>query len=183
MNSFKNKKRSKPNSSKKSDKERSSSGPFADQIVMKNYRSANLTGNPIKVANSKQMDHSKQRYQYHKRIRSDTGHTIINPLEQVYDKKYINKDAKITNPSLWKPKTDISTPIITKKDHRSSVIEKKHPDNIINTANTIQVTKYDFIPSFKHHKTINLDQNTNYRKFKPNKNPSTLHKVDMSRVK
>jgi hypothetical protein len=100
MNSFKNKKRSKPNSSKKSDKERSSSGPFADQIVMKNYRSANLTGNPIKVANSKQMDHSKQRYQYHKRIRSDTGHTIINPLEQVYDKKYINKDAKITNPSL-----------------------------------------------------------------------------------
>lgn len=100
MSSFKNKKRSKPNSSKKSDKGRSSSGPFTDQIVMKNYRSANLTGNPVKIANAKQIDTSKKRYQYHKRIRSDTGHTIINPLEQMYDKKYVKDNTKIGNPSF-----------------------------------------------------------------------------------
>ena len=63
------------------------------------------------------------------------------------------------------------------------MIEKKHPDNIISTANTIQVTKYDFIPSFKQHKTINLDQNTHYRKFKPNKNPTNMHKMELGKLK
>lgn len=53
--SFK-KKRGKPNSSKKSDKGRSSSGPFVDQVVMKNYRSANLTSHPMKVATNKQLE-------------------------------------------------------------------------------------------------------------------------------
>lgn len=180
--SFK-KKRGKPNSSKKSEKARSSSGPFADPVVMKNYRSANLTSNPVKIVNAKQADNSKQRYQYHKRIRSDTGNTVITPLEQVYDRNQILNEKKVTNPSFHKAKTDISTPLVASEEQRASVIEKKHPSNFINISNTIQVNKYDFAPSFTHHKNISLDSNAQYRKFKSNKNSSNAHKIDSAKIK
>jgi hypothetical protein len=151
--------------------------------LKKNYRSANLTGNPAKMAKAQQMDHSKKRYQYHKRIRSDTGHTILNPLDHIYDKAHILNGGITDHPSFRKPKTDMSTPVGKKNEHRSSVMEKKMPENMINCSNTIQVNKYDFIPSFKHHKNISMDSNVQYRKFKTNKNPTNMHQAEVGKVK
>ena len=66
------------------------------------------------------------RYQYHKRIRSDTGNTLINPLEKAYDRDKMikSKTNKMNNPSFVKVKTNISTPLVYSEDQRSSVIEK-----------------------------------------------------------
>lgn len=58
--SFK-KKRGKPSSSKKSEKGRSSSsGHFNDQIIIKNYKSANLTSNPAKIAKVKEFENNQK---------------------------------------------------------------------------------------------------------------------------
>lgn len=166
--SFK-KKRTKPNSSKKSDKGRSS-GPFNDPIVMKNYRSANLTSNPVKIMNAKQIDNPKKRYQYHKRIRSDTGHTIMNPLDQMYERSQKYKNNNLGQPLYSKAGTDISTPMVAPSDeHRYSALENRIPVGIVNNSNTIQVNKYEFAPSFTHHKNVTLDSNSQVRRFKTNK--------------
>ena len=80
------KKRGKPiSSSKKSDKGASSNAPLIDPMLVKNYRSANLTKNTGKnIINPN--DISQKRYQYHKRIRSDTGNAIAFPLDQMNEK-------------------------------------------------------------------------------------------------
>jgi hypothetical protein len=168
------KKRSKPNSSKKNDKDRPSSEPFNDPVVMKNYRSANLTSNPAKIVNSKQIDSTKKRYQYHKRIRSDTGHTIINPLEQMYErsKKYKN-DFGIPLTSNANADIQPTMPItLSGDDQRYNVLDSKPTMSLVNNPNTIQMNKYEFAPSFSQHKNIITDSNSHYRKFKTNKSTS-----------
>ena len=125
------------------------------------------------MANQKQIEQTKKRYQYHKRIRSDTGHTIINPLDQVYDRNQMFKVAKGGHPSFHKgTKTDISTPVVPNEEQRYSVLDHKLPVSLISNSNTIQVNKYDFAPSFKQHKTVTLDSNEHYRKFKSNIKPT-----------
>lgn len=106
--------RTKPGSSKKSDKTRIPSAQLGDKVVIQNYRSANFTSKPMKMAIN-QENISQQRYQYHKRIRSDTGNTIMNPLEQVQMKNQISNGKNITNPSFHHPKTDLSTPLVKNK--------------------------------------------------------------------
>jgi len=132
--------------------------------------------NPVKIANIKDIE-TKKRYQYHKRIRSDTGNTIINPLEHIYDLR------KGGNPSFQKAKTDLSTPIVPNNDQRYSVLDTKLPINLINNMNTIQINKYEFAPSFTHHKNITLDTNSQYRKFKSNMNINKGKKIDISKIK
>lgn len=150
------KKRGKNMSYKKTVKDDLTPGPFRDQLVMKNYRSANFTSAAGKMV-PKQSDSSKKRYQYHKRIRSDTGNTLISPLEQIYDKtKVMPRDEgqlKYTNPSK------------------------------AGGSNTIQLSKYEFAPSFSHHKHVSMESNAQYRKFKVNKNPSNAHKIDNTKTK
>jgi len=125
----------------------------------------------------------KNRYQYHKRIRSDTGNTLMNPFDQVYDRSTAVK-SKYSNPSYQKAaKTDISTPVITNEEQRHSVLESKLPVNYISNPATIQVNKYEFKPSFTHHKNITLDSNSQYRKFKGSMNANKGNKIDMSKIR
>ena len=49
--------------------------------------------------------------------------------------------------------------------------------------NTVNLNKYEFVPSFNQHKNANLDANTQYRKIKTNKNLSNAHKIDLSKIK
>lgn len=177
--SFK-KKRGKPTSSKKGEKVRSSSGPFVEDIIRQNNRSVNLVSHNVKMANPKQLDTSKKRYQYHKRIHSDTGHNIINPLEHVYDKTGSIKASKDAKFSSTKAKTDVPTPHRPSDVNRASVIDHKLPINTIHTStvvsssgkkgiydnqqhskslstnanlsNTVNLNKYNFAPSFTYHK-------------------------------
>ena len=149
---------------------------------MKNYRSTNLTTNKAKIANNDQNDMTQKRYQYHKRIRSETGNTVITPLEQMSE-KYGKVIGGMTGvPTMTKATTDITTPAIPSEDHRFSMNDKNN-SNAASTINTVQLSKYEFAPSFSHHKNISLDSNVQYRKFTTNKNPSNSHKIDISKIK
>lgn len=123
----------------------------------------------------------KNRYQYHKRIRSETGNTIINPLEQLNDKYGKGSGGMTGAPTITKT-TDITTPLVPGEDHRFSINDKSN-SNGASTINTVQLSKYEFAPSFTHHKNISLDSNVQYRKFTTNKNPSNSHKIDISKIK
>ena len=185
-NSFKKsgKTRTKPSSSKKSTKPRLPSGQFTDKVDIQNCRSANFTSKPTKMAINNE-NVSQKRYQYHKRIQSDTGNTIMNPLEKAYEREKLLKSKQNKNPSFvkTKAKTDISTPMVHSEGQRSSIIEKKLPSNTLAT-NSIQINKYDFAPSFKQHKNnLNFDANTEYRKFKSNKHMANAHKMHSVKVK
>lgn len=175
------KNRTKPGSSKKSTKPRLPSGQFTDKVIMQNYRSANFTSKPTKMSLNAD-NASQKRYQYHKRIRSDTGNTLMNPLEKAYDREGVLKRKKIQHPSFVKAKTDISTPMVYSEDQRSSMIEKKLPTNTMAT-NSITINKYDFVPSFKQHKNMNFDANVDYLKFKSNKNLKNAHKLHSVKIK
>lgn len=180
-NSFKKKRSKATSSSKKSEKAVVSNVPFTDAVFMKNYRSSNLTTNKIKNSNSNHDDNIQKRYQYHKRIRSETGNTIINPLEQL-NEKYAKEAHGIAGAPTITKTTDITTPVVPSDDNRFSINDKSN-SNGANTINTMHLSKYEFAPSFTHHKNISLDSNVQYRKFTTNKNPSTSHKIDISKIK
>ena len=175
------KKREKPiSSSKKSEKEASGIAAFTDPSFVKNYRSANLTKNNGKnIIN--QNDTSQKRYQYHKRIRSDTGNIL--PLEQMNENKFNSKTATSGIPTIAKIATDLNTPAISSEDYKFSINSKKSSKLDSKNANGITLNKYDFVPSFSHHKNVSLDVNSQYRKIKANKNLSNAHKIDLSKLK
>lgn len=175
------KKREKPiSSSKKSEKEASGIAAFTDPSFVKNYRSANLTKNNGKnIIN--QNDTSQKRYQYHKRIRSDTGNIL--PLEQMNENKFNSKTATSGIPTITKIATDLNTPAISSEDYKFSINSKKSSKLDSKNANGITLNKYDFVPSFSHHKNVSLDVNSQYRKIKANKNLSNAHKIDLSKLK
>ena len=175
------KKREKPiSSSKKSEKETAGSAAFTDPSFVKNYRSANLTKNNGKnIIN--QNDTSQKRYQYHKRIRSDTGNIL--PLEQMNENKFNSKTATSGIPTIAKITTDLNTPAISSEDYKFSINSKKSSKLDSKNANGITLNKYDFVPSFSHHKNVSLDVNSQYRKIKANKNLSNAHKIDLSKLK
>lgn len=54
-------------------------------LLLNNYRSVNMTNQHANIANIKEIE-NKKRYQYHKRIHSDTGNAMVSPLEHIYDR-------------------------------------------------------------------------------------------------
>lgn len=113
-------KRSKPASTKKADKLATTAEPFVDPITMKNYRSANISSQG-RGSKHTPADASNTRYQYHKRIRSDTGNTAGVALEQVRKTKGSkHSDAHSGHPSVTKAVTDITSPAVPSDDRCSS---------------------------------------------------------------
>lgn len=169
-------------SNKKNDYKVSENVLFADPTFVKNYRSANLKKNHGKnIINQK--DTSQKRYQYHKRIRSDTGNTIILPLEQMNEIKNKSKPAGSAIPTITKVATDIVTPSIPSEDYKFSIKNKKNAKIEGKNINGMPLNKYDFAPSITHHKNVSLDAGSQYRKFKVNKNLSNAHKIDLTKLK
>ena len=179
---LRNKRTKATSSSKKSDKGAPTTVPFTDAAIIKNYRSTNLATNKGKILNNNQSEMTQKRYQYHKRIRSETGNTVITPLEQMSEKYGKMLGGMTGVPTITKATTDITSPAIPSEDHRFSMNDKSN-SNPASTINTVQLSKYEFAPSFTHHKNISLDQNAQYRKFTTNKNPTNSHKIDISKIK
>ena len=83
-----------------------------------------------------------------------------------------------------KGSTNISTPLVYSEDQRFSVVEKKLPSNTLVT-NSNPTNKYNFVPSFKQHKNMNMnfDISSGYRKFKVKNNIANAHKLHSVKIK
>ena len=90
----------------------------------------------------------------------------------------------MNHPSFIKGSTNISTPLVYSEEQRFSVIEKKLASNTLVT-NSNPTNKYNFIPSFKQHKNMNmnLDVSSEYRKFKAKNHMTNAHKLHSVKIK
>lgn len=72
--------------------------------------------------------------------------------------------------------------MVPNEEQRYSVLDNKLPINLVNNVNTIQINKHEFAPNFTQHKTVSLDSNNQYRKFKNNMHISKGNKINRGKL-